>query len=137
VEVELEAAVTERLGLDVPSRAVGLVPACRIAEGNEEPIALREGDEADTLAADVEAHRARAGKVVGRSVAHLDLFDRAATFRIDRDREAETLVQREVPQALEVRALIHRERRVVRMPEVMVFLFPKIFDVHRTSLRVS
>src|SRR5205823_12298102 len=120
VEVELEAAVTERLGFDVPAGTVRLLAARRIAKWDEEPVALREGDDADALAPDVEAHGSGAGKVVGRAVAPLDRFDRPAAVRIDRDCEAESFLLREIPKALEVRALIHRERRVVRMPEVMV-----------------
>ena len=135
VEVELEAAVVHRLGLDVAAGAVGLFPARRVAEGDEEPIALRERDEADALAADVEAHGPRAGKVVGRSVAHLDLLDRAGVYRIDRNCEAERLVLREVTQTAEMVALLHGERRIVRVSEVVVLLVPQLRDVHRQPQR--
>src|SRR5207247_9070243 len=120
VEVELETAVAERLGLDVATRAVGLVPARRIAVGDEESVALRERDESNTVATDVEAHGAGAGKMVGRSVAHLDLVDSAAAFGVDRDREAERLVLGEIAEATEVLALSARERRIVRVPELVV-----------------
>src|SRR2546430_966641 len=69
--------------------------------------------------------------MVGRSVAHLDLLHRAASFGVNRDRKTERLVVREIPQAIEVRALVHRERRIVRVPEVVVFLVPQLRDVHR------
>src|SRR5436190_837612 len=92
--------------------------ASGIAERRE--VTLRERDQADALPADVEAHGAGAGKMIGRSVAHLDLFDAAAALGVDRDREAERLVLREIAQAIEVTALLNSERRIVRMPEVVV-----------------
>ena len=58
----------------------------------------------------------------GRAIAHLDLFDRACPLGIDRHRESERRVVGEVAQTLEVGALVHRERRVVRVPEVVVLL---------------
>src|SRR5437867_7326217 len=67
----------------------------------------------------------------GRAIAHLDLFDRACPLGIDRHRESERRVVGEVAQTLELGALVHRERRVVGVPEVVVLLVSQLFDVHR------
>src|ERR1700730_15910539 len=120
VEIGREAAVADRLRLDITARTVRLLPARRVAERDEEPLSLREREEAHALAADVEPHRAGAWKVVRGSVAHFDLFDRAAPLGVDGDRETECLVFGEIAQALEVRPLVHRERRVVLTAEVLI-----------------
>src|SRR5207249_3357970 len=89
IEVELEAAVSERLRFNVAARTVGLAPACRVAEWDEESVALRERGKAGALAAHVEAHLSRTRKMFGRAIAHLDLFDRACPLGIDRHRKSE------------------------------------------------
>ena len=73
--------------------------------------------------------------MIGRSIAHLDLFDRSGSVGIDRDREPERRVVREVTETIEVFALIHGERRVVGVAEVVVLLVPQLVDVHRLTQR--
>src|SRR5207237_9872700 len=69
VEIQLEAAVVERLRLHIAARTIGLVPARRIAERDEESVALRERDEAGALAVHLEPPGTAARELSGRSVA--------------------------------------------------------------------
>src|SRR5207245_9554404 len=116
-------------------RAVGLLAARRVAEGDEERLALLVSDEADSLARDSEPHRANAPQVTRGSVAHLDFFYRPAPVRVDGHVEAIRSILGEVMQTLEARTLLDGERRIVSVPEVVVLLAAKLGDFHLWAQR--
>src|SRR5919201_1313401 len=137
IEIEKIPAAAERLGLDVSPCAVRFVPARRIAERDEQGVALLVGDDAGLLIADAEPQAAGTQELAGAAIARLHRLDDPRRRRLEGDLEAVARILREVVQPGEAVTLIVGEWRVRARPEEAVLLVPQRGDVHLPALTLD
>ena len=116
--------------LDVAAGTVGLLTARRVAERDEQLVALVVRGERDVPAAEVESQRPGAGKMLDLPVARLDVLVLARVGPCERGLEAHGRLGIEVAQAGERPALRAVERRVSAAREELVLHPSLLGEVH-------